>query len=81
VLLRELREQGYIGGYTMLKALVAWLKPKEVAAPIVRFRDRGGRTDAGGLGGHSARQQARRKSHRERLLGTGSPGSLGVVLR
>jgi transposase len=37
VLLRELRERGYTGGYTMLKALVASLKPKETAAPIVRF--------------------------------------------
>jgi transcriptional regulator with XRE-family HTH domain len=37
VLLRELRERGYTGGYTMLKGLVAALKPKEAAAPIVRF--------------------------------------------
>src|SRR5215470_8482927 len=37
VLLRELRERGYTGGYTMLKALVAALKPKAAAAPIVRF--------------------------------------------
>jgi transposase len=37
VLLRELRERGYTGGYTMLKALVAVLKPKEAAAPIIRF--------------------------------------------
>jgi transposase len=37
VLPRELRERGYTGGYTMLKALVASLKPKEAAAPIVRF--------------------------------------------
>src|SRR5437870_10789645 len=37
VLLRELRERGYTGGYTMLKALAASLKPKEAAAPIVRF--------------------------------------------
>jgi transposase len=36
VLPRELRERGYTGGYTMLKALVASLKPKEAAAPIVR---------------------------------------------
>jgi hypothetical protein len=33
---RELRERGYTGGYMMLKALVASLKPKEAAAPIVR---------------------------------------------
>src|SRR5215471_6053864 len=37
VLLRELRERGYTGGYTMLKALLASLKPKEAGAPIVRF--------------------------------------------
>src|SRR5215472_936453 len=37
VLLRELRERGYTGGYTMLKALVASLRPKEAAAAIVRF--------------------------------------------
>jgi transposase len=37
VLLRELRERGYTGGYTMLKALVASLKPKQAAVPIVRF--------------------------------------------
>jgi transposase len=37
VLLRELRERGYTGGYTRLKVLVAALKPKEAAAPIVRF--------------------------------------------
>ena len=37
VLLSELRERGYAGGYTMLKALVAALKPKETAAPVVRF--------------------------------------------
>jgi len=37
VLLRELRERGYSGGYTMLKALVVSLKPKETAAQIVRF--------------------------------------------
>jgi transposase len=37
VLLRELRERGYTGGYTMLKTLVVLLKPKEAATPIVRF--------------------------------------------
>src|SRR5712691_6889558 len=37
VLLRELRERGYTGGYTMLKAFVAALKPKEAAAPVIRF--------------------------------------------
>src|SRR6266513_4978439 len=29
VLLRELRERGYTGGYTMLKGLLASFKPKE----------------------------------------------------
>ena len=52
VLLRELRERGYTGGYTMLKGLVAALKPKEAVAPIVRFE-----TDASRLGGYSARRQ------------------------
>jgi transposase len=42
VLLGELRERGYTGGYTMLKALVASLKPKEAAAPIVRFETKPG---------------------------------------
>jgi len=37
VLLQVLRERGYTGGYTMLKMLVAALKPKEAAAPIIRF--------------------------------------------
>jgi transposase len=37
VLLSELRERGYTGGYTMLKVLAASLRPKETAAPIVRF--------------------------------------------
>jgi transposase len=37
VLLRELRERGYTGGYTMLKGLVASLKPKGLAPPKVRF--------------------------------------------
>jgi transposase len=37
VLLRDLRERGYTGGYTMLKGLVASLKPKGAAVPIVRF--------------------------------------------
>ena len=37
VWLRELRERGYSGGYTMLKVLAASLKPQEAAAPIVRF--------------------------------------------
>ena len=37
VLLRKLRDRGCTGGYTMLKVLAASLRPKEAAAPIVRF--------------------------------------------
>ncbi len=37
VLLQEFRERGYTGGYTMVKVLVASLKPHEAAAPNVRF--------------------------------------------
>ena len=37
VLLMELRERGYTGGYTMLKMFAASLRPKEPAAPIIRF--------------------------------------------
>src|SRR4051812_45495633 len=37
VLLSELRERGYTGGYTMLKVFVASLKPVAAAAPIIRF--------------------------------------------
>jgi transposase len=37
VLLVELRERGYAGGYTMLKLLVASLRPKEAADPVIRF--------------------------------------------
>jgi transposase len=37
VLLAELRECGYAGGYTMLKLFVAALKPTAPAAPVVRF--------------------------------------------
>ena len=37
-----MRERGYNGGDTMLKALVAALKPKEVAASIVRFETEAG---------------------------------------
>src|SRR5512144_1543976 len=37
VLLMELRERGYTGGYTMLKMFVASLRPQEPAAPIIRF--------------------------------------------
>src|SRR5260370_6642841 len=42
VLMRELRERGYTGGYTMLNALAASLKRKEAAAPIVRFETKPG---------------------------------------
>jgi transposase len=37
VLLTELRERGYSGGYTMLKVFVASLKPPEAAEPVIRF--------------------------------------------
>lgn len=37
VLLIELRERGYGGGYTMLKLFLAALRPKEVASPVIRF--------------------------------------------
>ena len=37
VLLMELRERGYTGGYTMLKMFAASLRPKELPAPIIRF--------------------------------------------
>ncbi len=37
VLLVELREQGYAGGYTMLKEFVASLAPAPAPQPVVRF--------------------------------------------
>ena len=37
VLLGEVRERGYAGGYTMLKAFVASLKATPIASPVVRF--------------------------------------------
>src|SRR5690242_5034051 len=37
VLLSELHERGYRGGYTMLKLFLASLRPKEAAEPVVRF--------------------------------------------
>lgn len=37
VLLAELRERGYAGGYTMLKAFVARLRPAAIEAPSIRF--------------------------------------------
>jgi transposase len=37
VLLMELRERGYSGGYTMLKVFVASLQPPEAAEPVIRF--------------------------------------------
>jgi transposase len=37
VLLMELRERGYAGGYTILKVFVASLKPPEAAEPVIRF--------------------------------------------
>jgi transposase len=37
VLLAELRERGYAGGYTRLKDFIASLKPAAVEAPAIRF--------------------------------------------
>jgi transposase len=37
VLLMELRQRGYGGGYTMLKLFLAALAPKEPAEPVIRF--------------------------------------------
>jgi transposase len=37
VLLMELRERGYSGGYTRLKELLASLKPPELVEPVIRF--------------------------------------------
>jgi transposase len=37
VLLRELRERGYGGGYTLLKDFVAGLQPPATPEPVVRF--------------------------------------------
>lgn len=37
VLLMELRERGYEGGYTMLKLFLAALRPTEAAEPVIRF--------------------------------------------
>lgn len=43
VLLREVRERGYAGGYTQLKALVASLRPPVEPEPIVRFETEPGK--------------------------------------
>ena len=37
VLLRELRERGYEGGYTELKEYLARLRPAVPANPVLRF--------------------------------------------
>jgi transposase len=37
VLLMELRERGYSGGYTMLKLFVASLRPQQLVEPVIRF--------------------------------------------
>src|SRR3984893_7134813 len=37
VLLMELRERGYCGGYTRLKEFLASLKPPELVEPVIRF--------------------------------------------
>ena len=43
VLLREIRERGYAGGYSQLKELVASLRPPVEREPIVRFETEPGR--------------------------------------
>jgi transposase len=43
VLLREIRELGYAGGYSQLKALVASLQPPAEPEPIVRFETEPGK--------------------------------------
>ena len=42
VLLMELRERGYCGGYTMLKKFVASLCPKQAVEPVIRFETKAG---------------------------------------
>ncbi len=42
VLLMELRERGYCGGYTMLKLFVASLRPKQAVEPVIRFETESG---------------------------------------
>jgi transposase len=37
VLLKEIRERGYTGGYTMLKLLASSLRPKPAPEPLIRF--------------------------------------------
>jgi transposase len=43
VLLREIRELGYDGGYSQLKEFVAWLRPSAEPEPIVRFETEPGK--------------------------------------
>ncbi len=43
VLLSELRDRGYAGGYTMLKEFVASLKPKPASEPAARFETEPGK--------------------------------------
>lgn len=43
VLLREIRAQGYDGGYSQLKALVAAISPPAAPEPVVRFETEPGR--------------------------------------
>ncbi len=50
MLLGELRERGYAGGYTMLKEFVASLAPAPAPQPVVRFETATGRADAGHWG-------------------------------
>ena len=43
VLLIELRERGYGGGYMMLKQFVASPRPKQVVEPVIRFETKPGK--------------------------------------
>ena len=43
VLLMELRERGYSGGYTILKLFVGSLRPKQAAEPVIRFETEPGK--------------------------------------
>jgi transposase len=55
VLLRELRERGYAGGYSILKEHLARLRARGRAGAGGALRDGARRADAGGLGGDPAR--------------------------
>ena len=75
VLLMELRERGYSGGYTMLKMFVASLKPAAGGRAGDPVRDRARRADAGRLGGHSARRATGFRYLSRHWAGAGPPMS------